>query len=384
MRTSAGVRASYASQVQATAQWSVGALQKLDDARLATFGLTHAELRDANARMVAAGAIWDSIVNPASAPDRAAFAAANNVRMAAAGLTPADIDRMFNFRALVKDLEQRLATDKPKRVADLLAMSAAAVWDVATRAERRRAGARTAARMNPARHRDLADAIAHRETAAAVAAATPATTLRIPAGTIEVLRMRDGVRNYGEDRAAWQRVAAGREPPGGTGTVGARLDTATTADGGLRLGRARIAHINEQFLAAHPTATDDQVCDNAARAHNRHNPLVQKVRDHFHRFQRERAAAAPQESLRDGADTQTAEAKSESEPVALTSTEQPAEAGPDAIADAAPDQTAATSPADAPVGHLAEPAEDQRLALNGLQDPTPGEPVEATEPTLGA
>ena len=289
MRTSAGVRASYASQVQATAQWSVSALLKLDDARLATFGVTRAELRDANARMVAAGAIWDSIVNPASAPDRAAFAASNPVRMAASGLTQADIDRIFDFREVVKDLERRLANDKPTRKAELLAMTAAAVWDAATAKERRRAGARTKAKMNLARHRDLADAIAHRETAAAVAAGLAATTLGIPAGTIEVQRMRNGVRNYGEDRAAWQRVAAGREPPGGT--AGARLDAASTADGGLRLGRARIAHINEQFLRANPTATDDQVCDNAARAHNPGNPLAEKVRGLFRRFQSERAAA---------------------------------------------------------------------------------------------
>ena len=223
--------------------------------------------------------------------------------------------------------------------------------------------------MNPARQRDLADAIAHRETAAAVAA-TPATTLGIPAGTIEVLRMRNGVRNYGEDRAAWQRVVASREPPGGT--VGARLDTAATADGGLRLGRARIAHINERFLAANPTATDDQVCDNAANAHNPHNPLLQKVRDNFHRFQRERAAGAPpgpHGSLDEGGgDTRLAEAGPEPE------------GGSEEVAVASPD----TAPGDMPVGHFEELPEQERLALNGLEDPTPGEPLEATEPTLAA
>jgi hypothetical protein len=299
MDTSAGVRASYASQVQATAQWSVSALLKLDDARLASFGLTRAELRDANARMVKAGEIWDKIVDSASAPDRATFAAANGARMAAAGLTQADVDRMFSFRELVKDLEHRLANDKPKRKTELEALTADEVWDAATRKERQRAGAPTKKRMNPARHRDLADAIAHRETAEAVAAATAATTLGISASTIEVLRMRNGVRNYGEDRAAWQRVVAGREAPGGT--VGERLDDASTADGGLRLGRARIAHINEQFLAKHPTATDDEVCDNAARAHNRDNPLTEKVRGYFHKFQGERAAAAAAKPEPDGA-----------------------------------------------------------------------------------
>jgi hypothetical protein len=290
MRTSAGVRASYASQVQATTQWSVAALQKLDDTRLESFGLTRAELRDANARMIKAGELWDSIVEPASAPDPATFATANGVRMAAAGLTQADIDRMFSFRALVKDLEQRLADDKPKRKAELEAMTADEAWAAATPKERERAGAGTKARMNPARHRDLADAIAHRETAEAVAAGTAATTLGVTASTIQALRMRDGTRNYGEDRAAWQRVAAGREPSGGT--VGAKLDDASTADEGLRLGRARIAHINEQFLASNPAATDDEVCDNAARAHNRGNPLAEKVRGYFHKFQAERAAAA--------------------------------------------------------------------------------------------
>ena len=65
---------------------------------------------------------------PGERSGSATFAAANGPRIAAAGLTQADIDRMFSFRALVKDLEARLATDKPKRVSDLMAMDAAAVW----------------------------------------------------------------------------------------------------------------------------------------------------------------------------------------------------------------------------------------------------------------
>ena len=76
--------------------------------------------------------------------------------------------------------------------------------------------------MNAARRDHLAPVIARREAVQAVAAADPATTLGIPIGTVNAYRPVGGGANWGEDRAAWQRVAVGREPPGGTGQVGAR------------------------------------------------------------------------------------------------------------------------------------------------------------------
>ncbi|MDA0161543.1 hypothetical protein OM076_14800, partial [Solirubrobacter ginsenosidimutans] len=290
MRTSAGVRASYASQVQATAGWTISALQALDDTRLAAFGLTRAELRDANARAVAAGAVWDAAMATAVGSDAAAFMTAHATQIGAAGLLRADIDRMFLFRDLRADLENRLTTEVPPRTTALTAMAPADVWALATARERSRVGAPRVGQMTDARRNALAPIIARREAVDAVAAGTPATTLGIPAGTINAYRPVGGGSNYAEDKVAWMRVAVGRQPPGGT--VGARLETAATADGGLQLGRARIARINEQFLAANPAATDDQVCDNAARQHNPGNPKLATVRGHFHTFHAARAAAA--------------------------------------------------------------------------------------------
>lgn len=292
MPTSAGVRASYASQVQATAVWTIGALLALDDTHLATFGLTRAELRAANRRKAAAHEIWDSVMASASAMTGAAFVAANGPRIAAAGLLQPDIDRMFLFRDLRNDLENRLTTDVPKRTAALQAMAPHAVWSLATAHERRNADAHNVGSMTTARRDALAAVIARREAVAAVAAAGPATALGFSVATINRYRPPppSKVMNWAEDRAAWERVAVGREPPGGTGTVGTRVEAAATSDGGLRLGRLEIARINEQFLRAHPNATDDEVCDNAAKHHNSKNPMKAEVRGFFHAFQAQRAA----------------------------------------------------------------------------------------------
>jgi len=137
--------------------------------------------------------------------------------------------------------------------------------------------------------------IARRETIATLAASTPATTLGIGAATISAYRPAGGGSNFGEDRAAWERVAAGREPPGGTGTVGQRIEAAATQDSGLALGRARIGQIIDAFLAAHPNATDEEVVRDAARHHNPGNPLADTVWGYFQTIHAARAAtpAAP-------------------------------------------------------------------------------------------
>ena len=112
MQTSTGVRASYASEVQATAAWTITALLALDDARLATFGLTRAELRDVNTRALEAAEIWTSVMATPAATTVAAFAAVHGPQIAAAGLVQADIDRVFLFRDLKNDLESRLKTER--------------------------------------------------------------------------------------------------------------------------------------------------------------------------------------------------------------------------------------------------------------------------------
>jgi len=393
MRTSAGVRASYASQVQATAGWTISALQALDDTRLAAFGLTRAELRDANARAVAADNVWDAVMATPVATTAATFMTTNATQIAAAGLLRADVDRMFLFRDLRADLESRLTTEVPARTTALQALPPADVWALATAAERRQVGAVKVAQMNAARRDRLAPVIARREAVAAVAAGAPATTLGIPAGTINAYRPVRGGSNYAEDKVAWQRVAVGREPAGGTGTVGSRLETAATADGGLQLGRARIARINEQFLAANPAATDDQVCDNAARRHNPGNPMIAAVRGHFHTFQAARGAAAtPAGGAAPAGGTAPAPAGGPAPTPAAApgptgaldtsgeSDTQVATAGPAVESDAggAGEQVAA-----AEIRRPAPLSEEEVLAQFGLADPGPPA-AEAAEPTLAA
>lgn len=230
MQTSAGVRASYASQLQATTGWTITALLQLDDARLATFNVTRAELRSAQARASAAGRVWNEVMATPPTMTAAAWSSANTALLGSSGLTAADMTNMFLFRDLRTAVRAALPADVITRQAELVALAPADVWALATPAERRRVGVPTVNGMNNARRAQLAPVIARRETIATLAATPAAQALGIGASTISAYRPARGGENFGEDRAAWERVAAGREPPGGTGTVGQRIEDAATRE----------------------------------------------------------------------------------------------------------------------------------------------------------
>jgi hypothetical protein len=376
MQTSAGVRASYASELQATTGWTITALLQLDDARLATFNLTRAELRSAQARAAAAGQVWTQVMATAATMDAATWSAvpANATLLGRSGLTAADMTNMFLFRDLRNAVNAAIPADVNTRAAQIGALPLPDVWALATPNERARVGAPQVNGMNDARRARLAPVIARRETIATLAASTPATTLGIGAATISAYRPAGGGSNFGEDRAAWERVAAGREPPGGTGTVGQRIEAAATQDSGLALGRARIGQIIDAFLAAHPNATDEEVVRDAARHHNPGNPLEDMVWGHFQTIHAARAAtpAAP------GAPAPGAPAPGGPAPAAPA----PAAPGPAAPTQGAPQGTGRRSDAGGDtqqasaggpgpsLGHypaIAPQSEDEMLA--GLTDP---------------
>lgn len=365
MQTSAGPRASYASQLQATTGWTITALLRLDATRLATFNLTRAELLSAQARASAAGSVWSAVMATPASMTAAAWSTAHAALLGSSGLTAADMTNMFLFRDLRTAVLAALPANVTTRQAALVAMAPADVWALATAAERRRVGAPTVNKMNNARRAALAPLIARRETIATLAATPAATALGIGASTISAYRPAGGGNNFGEDSAAWQRVAAGREPPGGTGTVGQRIEDAATRDGGLALGRARIGQIVDAFLAANPAATDEQVVRDAARRHNPGNPMADVVFGHFTTFHAARSAA----------------------PAAPTTPPAPAPApGPAAPAPAqstsgtpAPVPTAAPPPAAAPAPPSAAPAPAQP----GPGTPSPN-PVPSSDTGGGA
>jgi hypothetical protein len=327
------VRASYASELQATTGWTISALLQLDDARLATFNLTRAELRSAQARAAAAGQVWTAVMATPAAMDAATWSAvpANATLLGRSGLTAADMTNMFLFRDLRTAVNAAIPADVNTRAAQIVLLPLPDVWALATPNERVRVGAPQVSAMNNARRTRLASAIARRETVATLAASAPATALGIRAPTISAYRPAGGGSNFGEDSAAWQRVAAGREPPGGTGTVGQRIEDAATQDSGLALGRARIGQVIDAFLAAHPNATDEEVVHDAARHHNPGNPLEGTVWGYFQTIHAARAAT-PAAPAAPGAPAQGAPAPAAPAPAAPA----PAAPAPAAPAPAAP------------------------------------------------
>src|SRR5262249_59315373 len=128
--------------------------------RAAPCGLRRGGRHAADARAAGAPPAGGAVRAPPATTTAAAFATANAVQIAAAGLVQADIDRMFLFRDLKNDLEHRLTTDVPARTTALQAMAPADVWALATPAERQRVGASKGTKMTSARRDRLAPGVA--------------------------------------------------------------------------------------------------------------------------------------------------------------------------------------------------------------------------------
>ncbi len=265
MRTSAGVAASLASQVQATMPWALTALLQLDDVTLQReFNLTRPELRSAQQRVSAAGQLWDAVHAAGPTITLEAFLAdrAHQRLLARSGLTQEELARMLAFRKLRHDL----TTAFTDRQSALQALSTQQLWDGSTRRDRNKAGVKKVTQISGERRSKLVQAMARREVSEEFATVPAAVALRINEASLDAYLR----RNWREDRAAWTRIAASREPPPaeGVASVGPRLEAAVTAEEGLHLGRERIGRLVQAYLDGHPAATDREVCHYAARQHN--------------------------------------------------------------------------------------------------------------------
>ncbi|WP_370962322.1 S8 family serine peptidase [Amycolatopsis sp. cg9] len=260
MHTSAGVRASMASQVQATTPWAIDALHALDDAALTGFGLTRPDLTSARDVAAATRRLWGRIHANAPGADPAAFAAdpANQPLLATTGFGPVEVARMFDFRELRAETGAAVAL----RLGQLQALGQAQLFARASAADRRFAGVSAASRLTDAQRRTtLERRVAAREGAADVMTAS-ARPARLGIRETDLFAYARG--NWGEDGAAWQRLAVGRQP------AGPRIEAAATADRGLELGRARVRRIVDAVRAdpATASATDEEICGHAAARHN--------------------------------------------------------------------------------------------------------------------
>ncbi|WP_290062051.1 D-alanyl-D-alanine carboxypeptidase family protein [Amycolatopsis solani] len=260
MHTSAGVRASMASQVQATTPWAIDALLALDDAALTGFGLTRPELTSARDVAAATRRLWGRIHANAPGADPAAFAAdpANQPLLTATGFGLTEVTTMFDFR----ELRAETGTAVAVRLGQLQALGQAQLFARADAADRRFAGVSAAGQLADAQRRaTLERRVSAREGAADVMTAS-ARPARLGIRETDLFAYARG--NWGEDGAAWQRLAVSRQP------AGPRIEAAATADQGLELGRARVRRIVDAFRAdpATASATDERVCAHVASRHN--------------------------------------------------------------------------------------------------------------------
>ncbi len=283
MDTSAGVRASYASQVQATTDWTITALRRLDrDTLQNEFQLTRADLNQAEQRARAAGQLWDAMreTNVATVEDFLADQA-NQRLLEQSGLSQDDARTMFSFH----QMRVAIRTAYTQRVEELQALDDQALWDRSEQRERARAGIRRIGDLATARRRNLVERMARREVSDEFAGQSPASDLQIDDDSLDAYLR----GNWREDRAAWVRRAVENIPAEqpGQATIGERIAGAATAEGGLALGRHEIGRLVNQYLQTNPNASDEDVVRHVAR---RHNPgagadYVNSVLRHFRELQ---------------------------------------------------------------------------------------------------
>lgn len=236
--TSAGVKASYASQVQGTAPWTITALKKLPAAERKKLGVTLADLRKAEARARAAGALWNKTMNSGAAPIATLKADAGVKKaLGASGLTEADLERMVAFRDLRVVMDQTADAE--------LESAAKAKGSDLTKRERRKAYTAASKKVVKDKHN---------------------TSLGMGRSSLRTYMMLDKEPKrsamWREDMAGWQRKAVE------TGPEGQKIARAATADAGLDLGRARIGALVKSYLAQKPQATDEEVVHHVAKRHN--------------------------------------------------------------------------------------------------------------------
>lgn len=278
MKTSAGVAASLASQVQATMPWILTALLKLNEDTLKReFNLTRKELKSAEKRVIAAGTLWDAVHKSDASTTLESFLAdkKNQALLTQSGLSAEEVGRMFAFRAL----RQEITTAYTTALQEVQGLSSQELLDRSTARDRQKAGIKKSVPASGNKRTKLIQAIARRETSTQFAGQPEATALGINESSLDAyLRA-----NWREDRAAWTRIAANREPVGEDQSVGERIEAAATADEGLKLGHERIAQIVQGYVAQHPQATDNEVCSYTAHQHNPGGgkAYTNKVMTHF-------------------------------------------------------------------------------------------------------
>lgn len=292
-RTSSGVRASYASRMQATIPWTIDLLKRHAELRT-RFDVTLDELRAAEKTIAAVSALWRAVLAlPAGTTLEQAKA---DPKVAAAlpdsGLDDGDLGRMLAFGQWRNEVITTLPS-RAERIKELQELSPEELAAQATAAElatalkpaNQRALAQwrkakqkgkpppaTVADLTDKERRQLAVVIGTRQVVDPLRQAGVDAGVGLDAGSarryvIQEMRHQDNPRtsaHWGEDLAAWRRYAVEKSLP----EIGEKIRQAATDDEGMTLGRVSIGDAVAALARKHPTWDDDQVAWQAFKQHN--------------------------------------------------------------------------------------------------------------------
>jgi len=250
LQTVAGIPASMATTEQATMPYLVGNLRQHAELRdLATPPLTPQEIEAAQQRINSVDALLDSVgagTRAGTAPE--AFIQANSAQIIAAGMTEDNVRTMFGAVALH-------------------ATVAAAHAPAATAAEQAVAAARAANPNIPPQEIEAIRRRTTREAAAPQAAAIPENQrLGISASSLTTYIASPGT--WGENRAAWRRLAVQRMPNG----VGQRIESVGLAQHGTAVATTVIRRWVDDQLARTPPLTEEHLVVTVATRNNPGEP----------------------------------------------------------------------------------------------------------------
>jgi len=291
--TSSGIRASYASRMQATIPWTIDLLKRHAELRT-KFGVTMAELQSAEKCVAAVSAVWKAVM--ALPAGTTLENAKKNPTVAAklpnAGLDDDDLGRMLAFGswrgqviAGLPDRAEHIAALKELSAADLAAQASSAELAAALKPANKRAlaqwrkakkkgkppAATVADLTGPERHK-LEVAIGTRQVVEPLRQAGVDAGIDIDAGSAgryiaREMQHQDNSRvsaHWGEDLAAWRRFGVEKSLP----EIGEKIKKASVDDEGMTLGHVSIADAVAAIPRAHKTWDDDKVAWQAFKQQN--------------------------------------------------------------------------------------------------------------------
>ncbi|MBX7432777.1 hypothetical protein JDV09_11770 [Mycobacterium sp. Y57] len=234
MHTVAGVSASYASASQHIASRTVSTLKKMSDEQLDELDLSRNDVKEANAITYRVGIIWDIAVNGSGVETvptlKARIADRGKNWLARSRLTDADLEGLLLSRKVFNELRTTMTAH----------------------------GGRSALKKDENLRAKVADQFAETD---------GARTANLRAADIRVYI----IKGFGEDAAAWQRVALTRpKADGSQDDLGARIEAAAEGEGGWRLPRVDIEGAVRRIVAANPQLSDEDVLERAVAHQSQH------------------------------------------------------------------------------------------------------------------